>query len=382
MFFGRKAAFLAGILAFAALYGCALPVSRPPGASYSDLRAEIRHETGDILVKYVAAEQRVIMAGAPILLKNASLCPRRVRTPGFVVHSDFDLPADLQSVAAERLNLGREAKVLSVFPDTAAWHDGVRPGDVILSINNHAVHNAGDLRARLRKLRGEDGARFGFIRDGRSFTLTLPFVQMCHYPFVYLAPDQELNASTDGKKIYITQRMVDFATDDELAVVIGHELAHAIMHHIDKGAINTIGIEIAGTIIDGLFNIGARDAMLALYVQTFSPAFEKEADYVGLYLLARAGGNIGAAAPFWRKMAAENGFGTVVHAAHILHTHPSSPERFAVLRGAEAEIRAKAAAGKPLMPEMEGRWTFGRRYAWWNDNTDEDDEPESDDLNR
>jgi predicted Zn-dependent protease len=81
----------------------------------------------------------------------------------------------------------------------------------------------------------------------------------------------------------------------------------------------------------------------------FSQDFEAEADYVGVYLMARGGYDIGLAPNFWRRMA-------VIHPGSIKtnhsSTHPSAPERFVALEGAVGEIRAKLAAGKPLTPEV------------------------------
>ena len=63
----------------------------------------------------------------------------------------------------------------------------------------------------------------------------------------------------------------------------------------------------------------------------FSQDFEAEADYVGVYLMARGGYDIGLAPNFWRRMA-------VIHPASIKtnhsSTHPSAPERFVALESA------------------------------------------------
>jgi len=363
------------------LAGCAGPVTDVPSAPYSSLQAEISHETGDILEKYVAGRQRLLNIGAPLMLQNAALCPRRALTAGFIVHSDFDVPAPLRDVARTRLNLGADATVLSVFQGTTAHADGLVPGDVLLTINGKRIRNAADARARIKKAAHASSAQFGFLRAGRAFTLTLPFVPICDYKLVYLESDRTLNAWTDGKQIFVTQGMLDFTNDRELAAVLGHELAHNIMHHHIKNTINTAPIILGGGIIDGMVGTNATEIMMNAYTNIWSPRFEREADYVGLYLLARAGGDINAAALFWRRIAAENGITAVVQPEAMVHTHPATPERFGALAETAREIKAKTKAGAPLMPNLRDQWNFGQRYSWWSDDRTDDDEPEGDDLN-
>jgi predicted Zn-dependent protease len=66
--------------------------------------------------------------------------------------------------------------------------------------------------------------------------------------------------------------------------------------------------------------------------------------------MARAGYDIDAAAPIWRRMGA-----TAANVGNLetATTHPTSAERFLRLEKSTAEIKAKIAAGKPLTPEFE-----------------------------
>jgi predicted Zn-dependent protease len=113
-----------------------------------------------------------------------------------------------------------------------------------------------------------------------------------------------------------------------------------------------MGNSILGTIADLAIaitlGVNTQGLMGALAGRAFSKEFETEADYVGLYLVARAGKDYRQAAPFWRRMAAE-------HPDSIqdsfLATHPSAPERFISLEHTAKEIVAKASSGKKLLPE-------------------------------
>lgn len=373
-------------LVFGFLTGCALPVSDVPAASYSDLKTETRRETGDILEKYVTAQQRLLDIAGPIWTANASLCPRRAFTPGFTVHSDFDLPDGMRDVAYERLLLQGDARVLSVFPGGRAWHEGVRAGDVLLTMNGKRVRNAAELRARLRRIKTAQTIGFGFVREGRAFETRITLQEMCNYPLTYLEGDREINAFADGRSIAVTQGMADFASDRELGVIIGHELAHNIMHHIPKGTVNAIGISVVGTVIDGMtwiagWDTDAREALYNAYTHVWSTEFEKEADYVGLYLTARAGGDMTAAAPFWRKMAAEHGVHAVTLPALAVRTHPDSPERFVIMEKTRKEIEAKIRKNEPLMPNLRFGFAWGEKYWPWEQTYAADEEPDDGDLN-
>lgn len=173
---------------------------------------------------------------------------------------------------------------------------------------------------------------------------------------VVLAADQKgLNAHADGERVVVYPAMIDFAQKDEhLAFVIAHEFAHNIMGHVQAAQQNTAVGGILGTILDvaastqgmdtqGMFGqVGASQAQLR-----FSPQFEHEADYVGLYILARSGYKIDEAPQFWRVMSQAE-----PDAIYISTTHPSNPERTIQMEKTVAEIHAKQQAGQPLFPNI------------------------------
>ncbi len=79
----------------------------------------------------------------------------------------------------------------------------------------------------------------------------------------------------------------------------------------------------------------------------FSVEFEREADYVGLYMMARAGYAIETAPNFWRRMAMRDPK-SIEHAS----SHPSTADRAASLDGAVDEIRRKQSQQLALLPEI------------------------------
>lgn len=177
----------------------------------------------------------------------------------------------------------------------------------------------------------------------------------CSYK-VILDPKQiGLNAYADGKNVVINPGMVDFASNDtHLAFVVAHEFAHNIMAHIASqqknvaigGILGTLGDALAqsqGVNTQGAFGkLGANQAMLK-----YSPSFETEADYVGLYILARAGYPIEQAPDFWRIMSQNE-----PRSIYVTSTHPNNPSRTIAMEKTIPEIRSKQAASQPLLPNI------------------------------
>ena len=122
-------------------------------------------------------------------------------------------------------------------------------------------------------------------------------------------------------------------TDDEVAMVMGHEIAHALREHARERmgkSMTTNGLSrLGGALIAGYFGIDARvtDAVAQQGAQLlnlkFSREDESEADLVGMELAARAGYNPRAGVSLWQKMSAANKGAP----PQWLSTHPSGNTR-------------------------------------------------------
>jgi predicted Zn-dependent protease len=178
-----------------------------------------------------------------------------------------------------------------------------------------------------------------------SITATPEIV--CAYP-VALIQDDSLNAFADGNAIYITQGMYRFAqADEELQLIIAHELAHNAEGHIDRKRGNAL----LGGIVDvvaAAYGVDTGGAFSNATSRLYSQDFEREADYVGMYMLGRAGVATFEAANFWRRMAAE--YPASIR-GYYGSTHPASAERWTNIDAAHAEIGRKLEAGSTLLPE-------------------------------
>lgn len=127
-------------------------------------------------------------------------------------------------------------------------------------------------------------------------------------------------------------------TDDELAAVMGHEIAHALREHGREKVGQAAGVDIAATLggligayygVDASLGKGLVGAAGELaFMRPNSRGMEQEADRIGVELAARAGFDPYAAISLWEKMARVSGGST----PQWLSTHPSHESRLSDLR--------------------------------------------------
>lgn len=145
-----------------------------------------------------------------------------------------------------------------------------------------------------------------------------------------------------GGKIMVFTGLIDRLklTDDELAAVIGHEIAHAALEHgrarMSEAVLKNVGINLAAAYF-GLSDLGtavlAQAAHLAVTLP-YSRSHETDADLVGIELAARAGFDPRAAVSVWRKMAALGG----AQPPQLLSTHPAHGTRIRDLEAAMPQV--------------------------------------------
>ena len=134
-----------------------------------------------------------------------------------------------------------------------------------------------------------------------------------------------------GGKIMVFRGLIEKLqlTDDELAAVIGHEIAHALLQHgrarMSEAVLKNVGVNLAALYF-GLGDLGAtalaQAAQLAITLP-YSRSHETDADLAGIELAARAGYDPRAAVSLWRKMAAVGGG----QPPQFLSTHPGHADR-------------------------------------------------------
>ena len=148
---------------------------------------------------------------------------------------------------------------------------------------------------------------------------------------VNLIGSKQLNAwCMPGGKIAFYTGIIDQLQldDDQIAMIMGHEMAHALREHarerLAKSQVTSMGLSVASQLL-GLGQLGnvAADLGTQLLTLKYSRDDETEADLVGLEIAARGGYRPEASVELWKKMLAANGNG----GPSFLSTHPSGANR-------------------------------------------------------
>ncbi|MGE5567085.1 MAG: M48 family metalloprotease [Parcubacteria group bacterium] len=280
-----------------------------------------------------AEDARVAAVGYRLVTANLELCAARGPASGLALHDALQYGPRDRPAAMRHFGLNGAPGVLAVAPGSPAEAAGIKAGDLLLGVGGDIgfdvtpppvdapASEAGVDAAfdRLDRALSGGSAKSWLSRQGRVYTVQLGSTPACAYRFqVY--PSSVRNASANGQTVLVSTALVRYAVrDEDLAVALGHELAHSVLAHVQHP-------------------IGS------------SRSRERAADYLGLYLTARAGYDISGASAFWRRFGADDW-----RARGDIFTHPSASARAKALARTTAEIQAKRAAGQPLLPDGVGR---------------------------
>ena len=334
------------------------PISKLPPLPSEDVELERRRQQIDHIRDYLAQLDRLQSVAFRLRVANRDDCKNWVWAQiGLDAGTVASLPRRYRSFTHDAVSVSwTQATVLSVAETSPAAAAGIKPGDHLLTFNNEPVprtDTAGWI-GRFARNNGEQPIRILVRRDGIDAMRTVTPAKACAIP-IELKSDSSPDAFTTGDRIVVHSSILRIArTDAQLALVIGHELAHANLGHLEKQHANKIlgwaggaaidagmslaGIPTGGAFIRELGRAGER---------AFSVGFEREADYVGAYYAARAGYDLAGTEEFWRALSMET-----PDSIRIAVTHPVTPVRFVQMEKVAAEIADKRRRNLPLMPEL------------------------------
>ena len=342
------------------LAGCATTTTRPPEIDPALVRAEEEKQRQAVLETSREQQERLDRLAYPLLRAAGPLCgDHRMPWPGFRSLTLDDVDREWREAARSAWGLGDSLRIWSVVPGGPAERAGLRPGDRLVRVDGRPVATdasgsrglLGYLRARLPML---DSLAVEVVRRGRPFRVDVALDTVCAYETV-VVPSMAVNAGANGSTVYVTTGMMRFAEDDELSSIIAHEIAHNAQRHLRARGLNA-GLGMLFGLIGDLATVASGDTLPhesytsyfgGVGARAHSREFEREADYVGLYILALAGRPLEGAPRIFREFAAAQ-----PESIGYSSTHPTHAERFLLMEAAIQEIEAKRRAGAPLRPEQ------------------------------
>lgn len=281
-----------------------------------------------------AADGRLAAIGHRLAVANAPLCDRLQPASGIVVHALAQYDAGERDAVRRVFGFETPVAVEALVPGGPAAQAGVQPGEALIAVEGRPVPTGGegiaDRDAALDLIESEapGGVLDLTLRSaGRMRSVAVPTVPACRARFELLL-GRGSYAGADGRVVKLGERFLERYTDEEIAVVAAHELAHVILRHADR--LNAAGVD------RGLLKEFGRNGRL--FRRT-----EREADELGVHLLANAGYDPMAAARFWRTRGPE-----IDHGIFRARTHDASATRADAM---EAVARSIAGRAPPVRPD-------------------------------
>lgn len=266
-----RAASVALALGLAACGPTLKTIPVPPEATET-ARSVVGEEAARLVLK---REVRLLRVARRLRMTGLERCGEEVGPFLGVVlwqdDGDDDDDSMLFDAAHELWGVTDRPTVAYVQPGSPADRGDLAVGDVILAVQGENTDELLDVFTQARSLRGP--VRLRVRRDETVLDRTLPRVEACHHEFVLMLHDGLTTYRLDDDHAYVSRGFLRFAeSDDQLALVVAHELAHRILDADDLQ--------------------DARD--------------EARAEALGLRLAADAGYDVSAAPDFWDAVACEH----------------------------------------------------------------------------
>lgn len=288
-----------------------------------------------------AVDGRMAAIAYRLTTANAALCRDLAPTPGWALHGLGQYDPGLRGAARIAFGFDAPIAIEAVVPGSVAARAGLHDNLSIVAVdgqplapaapgNAPATSQARDAANALVAAQPADRPLVvDTLQGGERRRVTVAASPGCRSAFeVLLGPGME--ASADGRIVQLGVRFFERYSDDEVAVVVAHELAHNILRHrarLDAAKVNR-----------GLLAEVGRNGRLFRTT-------EDQADLLGLHLIRNAGYDPQLAVRFWR----EHG-GDIDGGVFRSRTHPSSKARAQAL--ADEIARIPADAPLPYVPPV------------------------------
>jgi len=288
-------------------------------------------------------DRRLARISFRLATRNVALCPVTTTWSGLLLHDINEYAPAFRSSVRDTFGLvdtlpavlatveGSPASVAGIAEDETITSIDDRPLAPVEVMRRATMASVNAVQAQLQKALDAGPVRLALVAGDRRSTAVLEGVRGCASR-VELLPGPGLSAAADGETVQVSGALAEFVrNDDELAILAGHEMAHNILRHPE--------ILKAAGVRHGLLGSFGKDA--ARIRET-----EVAADYLGLYLAARAGYDISSAIGFWERFGRRTSWGIFNSP-----THPGWKKRQEMVKTTMAEIAAQTAQGRELFPD-------------------------------
>lgn len=249
----KKGGLLFGLLLLTACVG---PTSNLPTVNPADLEAEAEKQLIVAIRDRDRQAQRLAQVSVPILAANTNHCGNNIKNRAgaqfHTVRLDTSMVNRRAAIAARGLSRAGEVKVAYTLPGMPA--DGVLlPGDVVTRINGVSAYGVMSGASRVNHQR--PFFRVRVLRDGQQQDFRIPTVPVCSYR-VLLVPNDAVNAAAGNNTIIVTTgiiRLLD--SDQDLALLFGHELAHLTRNHQAAAKTNAMIGAMIAAVVSGVIGV-------------------------------------------------------------------------------------------------------------------------------
>jgi len=303
------------------LWALAILFALAPPAASADNRAKASDAAQAGLLALQRDDQRVADIAWRVASRNTDSCPKLWASIGVSLqHVSQYAPAYRAAAQSAFVLDDSYPSILAVAEGSPAAAAGLKPNDTLRGVNGADLASKSGAQttaasydavssamAALEALPDQKPAILSIERGGQRLDVSVTPQSACRSR-VELAPGNAINANANGLVAQISGRLVNWVeSDDELALVIAHEMAHNLLDHPkrlnEKSALSGLATSL------GLSGKAQRQ-------------MELDADRMGIIMAATAGYNYKIAPDFWARLNSNSPL-----AAFLATSHPTTRAR-------------------------------------------------------
>ncbi|MDG2003517.1 MAG: PDZ domain-containing protein [Novosphingobium sp.] len=309
-----------------------------------DARQATDSEAENSLLFLQSLDQKVADISWRLAASSADICPDKYGALGINLHDAAQYIPRIRPAAIAAFGFGDGfPAVLSIAAGSPAQLAGVEIGDRITAIdgialtphtvraNARAYYDIVEaLMSRLEALPAGTAIQLDLLRGEESLSLTLSAHSLCQVR-VEVVPGGKINADSGERIVQVHGKLAVWVrSDDELALVIAHEMAHIFRGHHGRLKQERIGT--------GLFSGFGKNGRKLRDI-------ERESDRYGIFIAARAGYDYRVAGALWRRLSKASGLSGI-----WATSHPNARNRGRHADAVVKEVEALHNAGLALNP--------------------------------